>query len=174
MAKVTAAVIVIIAVVSYSSYLIDFSIFKDVLEIGEGDLPSTGRLIINFAIGVLVAALITLIVSYLSASKRQYLFYSDKLEIHNNFLIFNISKKEIDLSKIVSVNVEFKGEKKLFGLGKIILMLTGTKEKSVDLEDLDQPDYYVPYIQRLLDAIKMQETKQFVLNNKIDNTLSGL
>ena len=172
--KVAAAVAIIAVVVTYSRYIFDFSMFKDLLDINQEDLPSTGRLAMNFIAAIVLTGLITFALTYMSASKRQYLFYQDKLEIDDNFLIFNINKKEIPLTNVVSINPEKKGEKAFFGLGKIVIQLTAMEEKSVELEDLDQPEYYVPYIQKLLDQIKEQMRSDYSFNKKIDSTLSEM
>ncbi len=172
--KVAAAVTIIVAVVAYSRSIFDFSVLTDVMNIGQNELPSTSSLVASFAGAIVLSGLITFALSYMSASRRQYIFYPDRLEMDDNFLIFNLTKKEIPLTNIVSVNPQKKGEKSLVGLGSIVLQLSGTQEKSVELEDLEQPGYYVPYIQKLLENVRQRMQSDYDFNRKVDNTLNNL
>jgi hypothetical protein len=172
--KVAAAATIIIAVVTYSRYIIDFSVFSDVFGFTEQDTPSGVQVIANFALGVLFASLVAFILSYLSASKRQYVFFPDHVEIYTNFLIFNLAQRQIPLANVVSVRAVKEGEQKLFGMGRIVLELTAMNEKQAELDDIDQPEYYVPYVQNLLNNVRAQFDTQFKFKATIDRTMSGL
>ncbi len=172
--KVAAAVIIIIVAVTYSKSIIDLSLFKDALEISDKELPAPGIVLMNFILASVLAAMIAFVVSYLSASKREYMFYPDRIEIYNNFLIFNLTKVIIPLANVVSVTAEMSGEKKLFGLGRIVFQLTAMKDKTAIIDDIDQPDYYVPYIQKLLNEVRAKFDTEYKFNATVDRTLSGL
>jgi len=110
----------------------------------------------------------------MSASKKQYVFYPDRIEMYDNFLIFNISQKTIPLANVVSVNAEQEGEAKLFGMGKIVLQLTAMKDQKAELEDIDKPEYYIPYIQNLINQLRARFDTEYKFNATVDRTLSGL
>jgi hypothetical protein len=169
--KVVAAVVIIVAVVTYLGQLVDFGIIGESIGITSQDLPETGQVVMNFALAAMLASLLTFVVSYLSASKRQYAFFPDHVEIYDNFLIFNVSQKNVPLLNVVSVRASREGEKKIFGLGKVVIELTGLQEKSADLDDLRNPEQFLPYIQRLVDQHKSAEQAQFTYNQNIQRTL---
>ena len=66
-------------------------------DITAADFPSTQQVIVNFSLGAVFAGMLAFLLTHLSASKRQYVFYADKLVMYVNFMIFNIAWKRIFL-----------------------------------------------------------------------------
>ena len=172
--KVAAAAIIIIAVATYAKNLVDFAVISELFEDPSQELPAPQQVLMNFLLGTFVAAAAAFGLSYMSASKKQYGFYPDRIEMYDNFLIFNISQKTIPLANVVSVNAEQEGEAKLFGMGKIVLQLTAMKDQKAELEDIDKPEYYIPYIQNLINQLRARFDTEYKFNATVDRTLSGL
>ena len=170
--KVAAAAAIIVAAVTYSKYLFDISIFVEAFELSTESLPDTKTIVANFVMGILLASLLTFVVSYLSVSKRQYIFYPDRLEADKNFMIFNVGRVVVPLMNIVSVRSDSQGEQKLFGMGQIEFELSGLPEKQAKLDNIRKPESYLPYIQRLIDNVKAQNASQYAFQTQLSSTLN--
>jgi len=172
--KVIIAVIIILGLIYYLSTLVDLSIFKEALDIKEGELPSMGDMTIRFVIAVIIASVITLTLSYLSIGKKQHLFYTDRLESYKSYMLFNVSKKTFPYTNIVSIRAVQDFTDSLLGTGRIVIGLTAMKEKNVTLEFIDKADEYVPYIQTLLNNARTQYGMAYQQNKTIQNTLDRM
>lgn len=172
--KVAFAVILVLGIVFYLSMLIDLSIFKEAFGFSENEMPTLSQVITNFILAVVVASIITVIISYMSIGKRQYVFFPDRMEKYTNFLIFNVGKEIIPYNNIASIRVDMSFSDHLIKSGTIILELTGMKKKSVALEYIDNAEGYLPYIQKLLNENKMRQTTGYQFNQKIEETLDRM
>lgn len=172
--KVVLAVIVILGLIFYFSTLVDLSIFGDVFALSENELPKLSEVILNFSVGVVIAALLASLISYLSVSKREYMFFQDRMEKYTNFLIFNVNKIVIPLNNIARVRVEKNTNDHLLRTGTVVLDLTGLEMKEIKLEYLDDAEKCVPYIQQLIDNTRAKFGMQYQFNQTIGDTLDRL
>jgi len=172
--KVVGAAAIILVVVYYAATFVEWSAFTEALDISKGEFPSIWELAVNFTLAILVVAATTLLLSYASLSKKQYMFFSDRLEIYAGFIIFSIGKKVISLNNIVSVRIENDQTGNFLGTGVIILELTGTSESSLRIENISSPGQYISEIQRLLDENRARYTTQYQQNQRIGDALERL
>jgi len=173
-AKVAFTVILILGLLFYLSTLVDLSIFGEVFGLSGEELPEASGLMTNFMLAIIITSIITVGVSYLSVGKKQYMFFPDRLEHYTNFLILNVSKEVIPYNNIASVRVDMNFSDHIIKTGTIILELTGMKKKSVSLEYVDNPDGYLPYIQKLLDNNKASFNMEYQFNKKVEGTLDRM
>ena len=170
--KVTFSVIVILGVLFYLSVLVDLSIFAFAFGISTSELPSLPTLIGIFFVAILVTSIIAVIISVMSVGKKQIMFFSDRLEVYNNFHGFNLDQKVIAYKNISAVNVELNFNDHLMKTGTLVFQLTGTETKSISFEYVDNAEKYLPYVQKLLQNSTANYTADYAFNKKIDDTLN--
>ena len=173
--KVLLVAAFILGLAFYMTKLIgDISAITEEFGITAEDMPERGQLIISFILGVSLVSGLAYILTAISISKVQYIFYPDRIEISKDLMVFNIKKREIMYNNILSVRSTQSYQEKILQTGSIILELTGTNEKEEIIQNVDKAKEYLPYIQQLLDHWKAQSNMEYQENVEIEQTLDRI
>ena len=165
----------IIGLAFYMTKLIgDMSVITEEFGITAEDMPETGQLIISFILGVFLVSGLTFAITFVSNGKVQYIFYHNRIEIFNDYMIFNTKQREIMYNNIISVRSTQSNQDRILQTGSIIFELTGTDEKEEIIQNIDKAKEYLPYIQQLLDQWKAQSNMEYQENAEMERTLDRI
>lgn len=122
-------------------------------------------IIINFISAVFGVALLSSLLSLFSISGINYNIYRNRINVCKTILLFLISSKDISYDHIFRVNFTTNSLfNKIFSTGTVTLELTGLKEKSINLEFIDNPSNVVNYLQNIL--IDYRQTRQAIFDEQ--------
>ena len=162
--KVLGAVAVIILLLVFFDWFVGFETFVSVLDLlGFKINPKEIFVYFLFAIGSMVVLLLTL--NYIMLSSVRYEFQNDRLKIVRTQFLILLKKEEIKYINIMQANFNASLADNILNSGTIQLSLRGMTSPTKSLELIDNANYFVNYINRILD------TYRIVVQNEINQRL---
>ncbi len=160
-------VILIIGSLIYLNIIVGLDIFLDTFK-GLGINISSSYLIFWFVFFVLFFTSLLLLLNYANLGKIEYTLYPNKIVYTKSFFIIHIKDKEVPYGNIPKITYE---KKPFLNTSKIIIELTGMKEKKIELDFIDTPEEVVRKIQELIKDYRAKYYAQYTQDYRYQNIM---
>jgi hypothetical protein len=134
-----------------------------------GQLDDIKLIMIFIGLG---AAILYLVINYLSIMNSRYEFYGDYMRLYESKTWIVKTYKDIPYKNIIKISYEYTGfMNKLLNAGEITIEVTGMKEGSVKMEVIDQTEELVAQLMKIVNEYRSLQQMQFEENRKIGNIM---
>lgn len=169
-AKVLAAIAVIVLLLLFFDWFVGFETFVEVFELlGIIINPKEVFVYFLFAIGSITVFL--LVLNYIMLSSVRYEFQNDKLRLVTTQFLILLKKEEIKYINITQANFNASIIDQILNSGTITLSLRGMTSPTKNLELIDSASYFVNYINRILDIYRLVVQNEINKKLKVKNLL---
>lgn len=166
----------IIAVIAGLNSMVDIEGVYSNLQLGFNELgiklsPLSPSTVIMWAtFGLFGITIFILLFNYIALGKVRYVFYNDRVVMHQSVFMIQVKEMAIPYSNIVKVS----SEKSVFNTGNITLELSGMDKKEAKLKFINYAQQAVANIQRLIQNYKASYYAQYAADQRIGNITGQL
>lgn len=166
----------LIAVIAGLNSMVDIGGIYSNLQLGFNELgiklsPISPSTVIMWAtFGLFGITVFILLFNYIALGKIRYVFYNDRVVMHQSVFMIQVKEMTIPYSNIVKVSFE----KSIFNTGNITLELSGMDKKEAKLKFINYAQQAVANIQRLIQDYKASYYAQYAENQRLGNITGQL
>ncbi|MBW2974968.1 hypothetical protein KY366_04590 [Candidatus Woesearchaeota archaeon] len=164
---VSGIVVMVIALLIYLNSIVGLDVFMEAFK--ELGLEVSASLLLAYSIFlILFVTALLLILNYIVLGKSSYTLYRDKMVYTKSLFIIQIRDKAVPYANVTKVSYD---KKAFLGTARIILDLTGMKEKQVELDFIDDVEEVVKEIHNLIREYRSRYYAQYAQEYRMQNIM---